>query len=262
VGTKKIISYNLNGIRSAMRKDLIKWLETESPDIFMIQESKAQKDQVQDELAEFEKLGYNVYWHHAEKKGYSGVATFSKEPADFSKAGIGKDEFDSEGRLLRTDFGELTILNSYFPSGTTGSHRQDVKEAYLEEILEYLAELKKERKKIILSGDYNICHQPIDINNPQRHKKTSGFLPNEREWMDRLLESGFKDSFRMFCDEAEQYSWWSYRAGSRARNKGWRIDYHMVSENISKNVTNATILQSVVHSDHCPVVVEIENDVF
>lgn len=262
MATKKIISYNLNGIRSAMRKDLIEWLGAEAPDIFMIQESKAQRDQVEEELAEFEKLGYQVYWHQAEKKGYSGVATFSKTPADYSEAGIGKDEFDCEGRLIRTDFGALTVLNSYFPSGTTGTHRQDVKESYLEEMLRYLDSLKKERANIILSGDFNICHQPIDINNPQRHKNTSGFLPNEREWMDRLLASGFTDSFRMFCDEAEQYSWWSYRAGSRARNKGWRIDYHMVSETVSDKVASASILQSVVHSDHCPVLVEVDDSAF
>lgn len=258
MGTKKIISYNLNGIRAALKKDLLEWLKSENPDIFMIQESKAQRDQVEKELEGFEELGYNVYWHHAQKKGYSGVATFSKEKADFEKIGIGKDEFDNEGRLIRTDFGDLTILNSYFPSGTTGDIRQDVKEAYLEEILVYLEELKKERKNIIVSGDFNICHKPIDINNPQRNKNTSGFLPNEREWMDRLLTSGFKDSFRMFCDEAEQYSWWTYRAGARARNKGWRIDYHMVSDSIADKVTNAYILQEVVHSDHCPVVVEID----
>lgn len=252
----KIISYNVNGIRSALSKGFDTWLAQELPDVIHIQETKADESQV--DLSFLWNLGYKHAWFAAEKRGYSGVATFYKPEVDFVKKGIGIKEYDSEGRTLRLDFGDITLINSYFPSGTMGDSRQDVKERYLEDILSYLNDLRKERPNIILSGDFNICHTEIDINNPKRHKDCSGFLPNEREWIDRLIASGMTDGFRMFNTQPEQYSWWSYRAGSRAKNLGWRIDYHFVSNTIVDRVRSASILNQVVHSDHCPIVVEIE----
>ncbi len=247
----KIISYNLNGLRSAISKGFMEWLKTENPDIICIQETKLQEDQV-DKMS-FQFLGYHQIWHSAIKKGYSGVAILSKEKPDFYSIGTGFPDYDSEGRLIRVDFGDLTVINSYFPSGTTGEIRQAVKMQYLETIYSYLKELLKTRPNLIVSGDYNIAHKPIDINHPQKHLKSSGFLPEEREWMDRLLNLGFVDSFRNFNNKPEQYSWWSYRAGSRGKNLGWRLDYHMVGKSLESQMKGAGIMQDVVHSDHCPV---------
>lgn len=252
----KIISYNLNGIRSAASKGLFEWLQSENPDIFFVQETKAQIDQI--DLDPLRLMGYHVAWHSAHKKGYSGVACFTKQLPDREHIGIGIDEFDSEGRFIRLDFGNLSVINSYFPSGTTGDIRQDVKESYLEAVLVYLQALLAEGRDVIISGDFNICHKAIDISNPGNKKGVSGFLPNEREWMDRLVASGFTDSFRHYDQSPEQYSWWSYRAASRERNVGWRIDYHFVSNSIAERMTGAGILSSVVHSDHCPVVLNID----
>lgn len=255
---RKYYSYNVNGIRAALRKDFLKWLEQEQPDVICLQETKASPEQL--DLSAFDELGYKNYWHSAEKKGYSSVAVLSREEPDFIEKGMGVERFDVEGRLMRLDFGDISIVNSYFPSGTTGTIRQDYKMDYLYDFQQYIDRLKKERPKIIACGDYNICHRPIDINHPERHKKTSGFLPEEREWMDHFLNSGFIDSFREFNKEPEQYSWWSYRANAREKNLGWRIDYHMVSEGLRHQLVNARILQEVVHSDHCPVMVEIEQE--
>lgn len=250
-----ILSYNVNGLRAALTKGFAEWLKLANPDVIHIQETKAMEEQV--DMQAIHELGYKSYWHSAEKKGYSGVATFTKIEPDNVVKGIGNPTFDSEGRMLRLDIGDLTLLNSYFPSGTTGSVRQEVKEAYLEEVSKFVKKLLPERPNIILSGDYNICHKPIDINNPERNKNTSGFLPNEREWMDSFLEIGFVDSFRVFCDEPQKYSWWTYRGNCRERNIGWRIDYHMVSAPLKEKLKSADILVNVVHSDHCPVLVEL-----
>jgi exodeoxyribonuclease-3 len=253
---KKVISYNVNGIRAALNKGFIEWLKTENPDFVLIQETKAHKEQVETSL--FDELGYHHYWFSAEKKGYSSVAILSKEEPDFVQKGIGIEKYDFEGRTIRADFGDITIVNSYFPSGTTGTIRQDYKMEYLADFQKYIDNLKIERPKLIVCGDYNICHKPSDINHPERHKKSSGFLPEEREWLDRFIESGFTDSFREFNKNPEEYSWWSYRAGSRGKNLGWRIDYHMISDALKSQLKNAAILQDVHHSDHCPVVVEID----
>ena len=253
----RIISYNLNGIRSAISKGLLDWLQQEQPDVFCIQESKAQPEQI-DTLA-MQELGYYSYIHSAEKKGYSGVCIFSKKEPDLVKAGMNNHKYDCEGRVLRADFGDITIVCVYIPSGTTGDIRQDFKMEFLEDFKTWVENLRKERKNVIVCGDYNICHKPIDINHPERQVGVSGFLPEEREWMDRWEAGGMIDSFRLFDTRKEQYSWWSYRFGARERNAGWRIDYHWVSEPLKARIKSARILQEAVHSDHCPVVVEIDD---
>jgi exodeoxyribonuclease-3 len=252
----KIITFNVNGIRSAISKGLFEWLSQESPDVLCIQETKAQPDQI--DIMRFKELGYYSYIHSAEKKGYSGVAIFSKVEPDFVKAGIGIRKFDSEGRLLRADFGDVTIINSYFPSGTTGDIRQDLKMEYLDEVQNFVNELKKTRPNIILSGDYNICHKSIDISKPENKKGVSGFLPEEREWVSDFLNSGFVDAFRVFDQSGDKYTWWSYRAGARAKNLGWRLDYHIVTASLKERLQSSLILDQIVMSDHCPLVVEIE----
>lgn len=255
----KIISYNVNGIRAAINKGLLQWLQTEQPDVLCIQETKAQPEQI-DCLA-IQELGYHSYIHSAQKKGYSGVAIFSKQQPDRIVAGMGDPRYDSEGRVLRADFGDITLVCVYIPSGTTGDIRQEFKMQFLEDFLKWTIQLRQQRPNIIVCGDYNICHHPIDINHPERQIGVSGFLPEEREWMDRWQQSGMVDTFRMFNNQPDQYSWWSYRFGARERNAGWRIDYHWVSQQLSTHVTDAKILQQVVHSDHCPVELVINNDI-
>ncbi len=247
----KIVSYNLNGIRAAISKGLLDWLHEEDPDVFCIQESKAQPDQI--DTAAMQSLGYHSYIHSAEKKGYSGVCIFSKQVPDRIEAGMGIEKYDREGRVLRADFGDITVVCVYIPSGTTGDVRQDFKMEFLEDFMVWTLALRRERPNVIVCGDYNICHKPIDINHPERQVGVSGFLPEERAWLDRWEASGMVDSFRLFDDQPNRYSWWSYRFGARERNAGWRIDYHWVSEPLRPRIADAKILTDAVHSDHCPV---------
>ncbi|WP_439483019.1 exodeoxyribonuclease III [Cyclobacterium plantarum] len=247
----KIISYNVNGIRAAIKKGFVDWLKIADPDIIGLQEIKSLENQIDTTM--FKDLGYHVYWYPAVKKGYSGVAILSKNPADKVTYGMGIDDYDDEGRIIQADYKDFSFISAYFPSGTTGDIRQDFKYRFLDDIYHYTQDLLKEYPDLILSGDYNICHKAIDIHNPISNKNTSGFLPEERAWMDKLTSSGLDDSFRLLNKEPHQYSWWSYRANARANNKGWRIDYHMTSPSISKQVKEVNILQQVHHSDHCPV---------
>lgn len=252
----KLISYNVNGIRSAINKGFIQWLKEENPDVIGLQEIKATEQDIDRSI--FLDLGYELYWHPAVKKGYSGVAIFTKIKPKTVKYGMGTNKYDDEGRIIQADFDGFSFISSYFPSGTTGDVRQDFKYEFLDDIYGYIQDLLRENKKLILSGDYNICHKPIDIHNPISNKNSSGFLPEERAWMDRFTESGFIDTFRYFNSEAHHYSWWSYRANSRAKNLGWRIDYHMATKELQNKLKSAVILPHVNHSDHCPIVLEIE----
>lgn len=251
----KIISYNVNGIRSALSKDLLGWLEKENPDVFCIQETKAQPDQI-NTLA-FAELGYTCYLHSAEKKGYSGVAIMTKVKPDKVVVGMNHPLYDQEGRVIRADFGDISVMSVYIPSGSSGEIRQAFKMDFLRAFLPFIEEVKKERPNLIVCGDYNICHKPIDINHPERQVGVSGFLPEERAWLDDFEAIGMVDSFRIFDQSPEKYSWWSYRSGARSRNAGWRIDYHWVTEPLRDRLKSASILTEAVHSDHCPVLVEI-----
>ncbi len=246
-----IISYNLNGIRSASSKGLWDWVAREQPDMLCLQEIKAQPSDMTP--MDWESLGYHAALHSAEKKGYSGVAIFSKQKPDFIQVGCGIPEYDREGRVLRADFGDLTLLNCYFPSGTMGDVRQGLKMRFLDDFFRFVEELKRERPQLIIVGDYNIAHTEIDIHDPKGNKNTTGFLPEERAWMSRWFESGFIDAFRFMNPELVEYSWWSFRVNARSNNKGWRIDYQSVSDNLRDRILYARQLNDVVHSDHCPV---------
>jgi len=251
----KIISYNVNGIRAALKKGFIPWLQAANPDVVCIQETKAHKEQL--DLSLFEEAGYPFhYWFSAQKKGYSSVAILSKTEPKHIEYGTGIETMDFEGRNLRVDFEDFSVMSLYLPSGTNDA-RLNFKLNYMAEFQEYVNELKKEIPNIIICGDYNICHEEIDIHNPKM-KGVSGFLPIEREWLGKFIDSGFVDSFRHLNKEPHHYSWWSYRANARNNNKGWRIDYNMVSEPMEDRIKRAYILPEAKHSDHCPIVVEIE----
>jgi len=253
----RIVSYNINGIRSALNKGLLEWLKTNPADVVCLQETKAAKENVDHTI--FNNIGYEDYWFSAEKKGYSGVVIFTKIKPDRIKYGTGHKVSDDEGRVIQMDFGDIRLINAYFPSGTSGDERQSFKYVWLDEFFNYLNELKTKYPKMILCGDYNIAHKEIDIHNPKGNVKTSGFLPDERIWMDKFFTQGWIDSFRIHHPEPHRYSWWSQRfPGVRANNKGWRIDYINVTEPLEKNVLDAEIYPNVMHSDHCPVYIELK----
>lgn len=252
----KIISYNVNGIRAAIKKGFLNWLQQANPDVICIQETKAQPEQLN--MMDFELAGYPYhYWFSAQKKGYSGVAILSKTKPNHIEYGTGIESMDFEGRNLRIDFNDFSVMSLYLPSGTNDS-RLDFKLNYMAQFQDYVNKLTKKIPNIVISGDYNICHTEIDIHNPVQNKNTSGFLPVERNWLSKFIESGFIDSFRFLNKEPHHYSWWSYRANARNNNKGWRIDYHMVSKPMKNKIKRAYILPEAKHSDHCPIVVEID----
>ena len=253
---KRILSYNVNGIRSAFNKGLLDFLIGINPDIVCFQETKAQVGQMNE--SDFEAAGYYCYSFSAVKKGYSGVAIFTKMKPDGIVFGMNNDKYDNEGRVIRADFGEVSVISVYFPSGTTGGMRQAFKMEFLVDFHHYLNELRKTRSQLIISGDFNICRLWIDIHNPEKQQDTSGFLPGERDWFASFVADGYVDSFREIHHEKHQYSWWSYRAGARQNNKGWRIDYNILTNNLKDKILNAKILPQAVHSDHCPVLLDVD----
>jgi len=253
----RIISYNVNGIRAAIRKGFINWITQANPDILCLQEIKATPEQF--DLTPFEDAGYKyTYWYPAIKKGYSGVAILSKHRPKHVEYGTGIEYMDFEGRNLRADFDGFSVMSLYLPSGTN-IKRLEHKLQYMADFQQYIDQLKLEIPNLVICGDYNICHQAIDIHDPVRLKNTSGFLPVEREWIDGFIKSGFIDSFRHLNSEGNHYSWWSYRANARNNNKGWRIDYNLISEPLREELKRAVILPDAMHSDHCPVLLELEN---
>ncbi len=251
----KIASYNVNGIRAAIRKGFLDWLVQAGPDVICLQETKAMKEQL--DLEAFEKAGYPYhYWFSAEKKGYSGVAILSRQRPDHVAYGTGIGYMDAEGRNIRADFGGVSIMSLYLPSGTNIA-RLDHKLQYMADFQAYVDSLKREIPELVICGDYNICHRPIDIHDPVRNKNVSGFLPVEREWIGNFIDSGFIDSFRHFNPDPHHYTWWTYRAGARAKNKGWRLDYGMVSRPLEDRLARSVILPEARHSDHCPIMLEL-----
>lgn len=251
----KIISYNVNGIRAALNKGFITWLQLVNPDVICLQEIKAMEEQL--DVTVFEEAGYPYhYWFSAQKKGYSGVAILSKIKPNHVEFGTGIPTMDFEGRNLRVDFNGLSIMSLYLPSGTNDARLQH-KFDYMDMFHDYIDQLKKELPNLIICGDYNICHEEIDIHNPKGLSNVSGFLPVERQWIGNFIGNGFIDSFRHFNNEPDQYTWWSYRANSRARNKGWRLDYAMVSASLQDKLKRSVILSDAVHSDHCPILIEL-----
>ncbi|MFK8268065.1 exodeoxyribonuclease III [Capnocytophaga cynodegmi] len=253
----KIISYNVNGVRAAMAKGLTEWLKNANPDVLCLQEIKALESQI--EKTAFEDLGYKYqYWYSAEKKGYSGVAILSKIEPNHVEVGSGINYMDIEGRILRADFDTVSVMSLYLPSGTN-IERLDFKFTFMDDFQDYINQLKVSHPNLVICGDYNICHQAIDIHDPIRNANVSGFLPVEREWLDNFMKSGFIDSFRHFNKEPHNYSWWSYRANARNNNKGWRIDYNLVAQPLENRLQRALILPEAKHSDHCPILVEIED---
>ena len=251
----KIISYNVNGIRAAIKKGFIEWLKNSNCDVICIQEIKANTDQL--DLSLFSDIGYKYnYWFSAQKKGYSGVAILSKHKPKHIEYGTGIDHMDFEGRNLRIDFEKISVMSLYLPSGTNIA-RLEYKFQYMKEFKDYIQKLKEDIPNLVICGDYNICHKAIDIHDPIRNSKVSGFLPWEREWISDFIDLGFIDSFRKLNKDPDRYSWWSYRANSRANNKGWRIDYNLVSDTLNSNIKSSSILDQIFHSDHCPIVVEL-----
>ena len=253
---KRIITYNVNGIRAALTKNWLDWLKNSGADILCLQEIKASPDQF--DVKVFEEAGFYHYWYPAQKKGYSGVAIICKQKPDHVQFGMGIEKYDQEGRFLRADFGDVSVVSVYMPSGSSGDDRQAFKMVWLNDFANYINELKKERPQLIICGDYNICNKAIDIHNPKSNASTSGFLPEERAWFDAFLATGFIDSFRVFNQQAHEYTWWSFRANARAKNLGWRIDYNIVTSNLKDKLKGAQILPEAKHSDHCPCVLDVD----
>jgi exodeoxyribonuclease-3 len=252
----KILTYNVNGIRAALGKDLVSFLKREKPDVLCLQEIKANIEDIDPGVFKAAGLHY-VNFYSAQKKGYSGVAILSRNKPSELEVGCGHELFDFEGRVMRANFEGVNVVNAYFPSGTTGDVRQTIKYEFLDHFYSFINKLKKKEPAVVVCGDYNICHKPIDIHDPIRNKDSSGFLPDERAWMDKWFDNGMIDSFRKFNPEPDHYTWWSYRAGARKNNKGWRIDYISVSEALNQKLKGSSILSEDVHSDHCGMHIQL-----
>ncbi len=252
----KLLSWNVNGIRAVAKKGFHEWLKQANPDILCIQETKAWKEQLDESLTNID--SYHAYFAEAYKKGYSGVAIYTKQKPLSIKKGIGIEEFDREGRILIAEYPEFTLFNIYYPNGKAREERLKYKMDFYEAFQKYVVKLKKQGKKIIICGDVNTAHKEIDLARPKPNSKVSGFLPEERAWIDRFLAAGFIDTLRMFNTNAEVYTWWDMMTRARDRNVGWRIDYFFISENLRENITNAFTLPDVMGSDHCPVGIEVK----
>ncbi len=251
----KIISYNVNGIRAAFNKDFIGWLQSANPEVLCFQELKALAEQI--DVESFEKLGYQTFWNPAQRKGYSGVGIATKIAPNNVTYGMGIEKYDIEGRVIRADFEDVSVISVYVPSASN-IERLDYKLDFCRDFLTYIKNLEKEFPNLIICGDFNICHEAIDIHDPVRLKNTSGFLPIEREWMTAFMnECELIDTFRHFNDQPKNYTWWSYRQNAREKNLGWRLDYHFASQPLKEKLKRATILSEAYHSDHCPILLEI-----
>lgn len=252
----KLISWNVNGLRASYKKGFVEWARGTDADIICLQETKARKEQLPGELQDF--AGYHAVFAAAEKKGYSGVATYSRAVPQSIEIGMGIDHFDREGRVIVSHYRDFVLLNVYFPNGKASDERLQYKMDFYDASLDYMNVLRRDGRSVVLCGDVNTAHKPIDLARPGPNEKTSGFLPEERAWMDKLVAAGYIDTFRMFDDQPERYTWWSFRANARARNVGWRIDYFFVSDDIADKVTGAYIWPEVEGSDHCPIGLEID----
>ncbi|MGD9818192.1 MAG: exodeoxyribonuclease III [Desulfomonilaceae bacterium] len=250
----KLLSWNVNGIRAVQKKGFLEWLETELPDILCIQETKATPEQLDEEL--LAPAGYKTYWSSAQKKGYSGVSVYSKIEPKLIEIGMGRPEFDNEGRIIRLDYGHFELFNVYFPNGKSGKERLDYKMSFYGCFLEWIESIRKKNSNIIFVGDVNTAHNEIDLARPKENSKVSGFLPIERQWIDKAIEKGYVDTFRRLNGDLVQYSWWDLKSGARKRNIGWRIDYIFMSSEMAGSVEKAFIMTDVMGSDHCPVGVE------
>lgn len=252
----RIVSWNVNGIRACVKKGFMDYLSSDQPDYLCIQESKIQEKDLEDHIEH--PPGYRGSWVSAEKKGYSGTAILTnRAPLDF-QSGFGVDKYDSEGRVMMADLGDTIIFSVYFPNGQRDDERLNYKLSFYDAFFTYCESLRKEGKSLIICGDYNTAHSEIDLANPKQNQKTSGFLPIEREWLDKIVSMGYIDTFREFNTQAKEYSWWSYRGGARDRNVGWRIDYVFITPELRPKLKDAFILQSIMGSDHCPVGIEID----
>jgi len=247
----KLLSWNINGIRAIHKNGFLKWLDNESPDIICLQETRAQESQLDAELRN--PPGYHACWNSSERKGYSGVATLSRQPPLHIQADLGFPELDNEGRVIITDFPGFTLFNTYFPNGKMSTERQKYKMDFYNRFFDLVDLRRQKDEKLILCGDFNTAHKEIDIAHPKENAKKSGFLPEERAWIDKLVAHGFVDIFRYFHKEPFQYTWWDMRTGARERNIGWRIDYFFVTENLLDSATSAFIMPDAMGSDHCPI---------
>jgi len=253
----KLISWNVNGVRAVHKKGFLEWLEDAEPDILCLQETKAHVDQLSKEI--LEDHGYHTYWHSGERRGYSGVATYSKDEPLFVQEGLGVDKYDREGRVLITEHHNFLLYNIYFPNGQKDEDRLQYKLDFYDDLLPMINDQVESGQNVIVTGDWNTAHHPIDLARPKENIKTSGFMPIERERLDIYVEHGWVDTFRLFHDEPDRYSWWTYRFGARERNVGWRIDYFFVNEGFTDQVLDADIHENVMGSDHCPVSLEVED---